>query len=56
MARPLHPKLAERAQAVKSAHAHLSSTVPGFRSQPPREQFRQVQAHVKRGAATKSCS
>lgn len=47
-ARPLHPALRARAIAVTVAHAHLSRTVPGFRSQPPAEQFAHTQRHVTR--------
>jgi hypothetical protein len=54
MAKTLHPKLQAHGAKVKAAHAHLSKTVPGFRAQPPAEQFRQVQAHVRRGAAKAS--
>lgn len=42
----LHPVLQARSAAVKTAHAHLSKTVPNFRAQAPREQFKAVQAHV----------
>lgn len=47
-ARPLHPALRARAIAVTVAHAHLSRTVPGFRSKPPAEQFAHTQQHVRR--------
>jgi hypothetical protein len=46
--RRLHPAMQQRAQAVKAAHAHLSKTVPGFRSKPGREQIAHTQAHVKK--------
>lgn len=42
----LHPALVARAAAVKTAHAHLSKTVPGFTAKPGREQIARVQAHV----------
>lgn len=45
----LHPALQARATAVKAAHAHLSATVPGFRTQPPHAQFSATQRHVRRG-------
>ncbi len=45
--RTLHPALAARAAAVKIAHAHLSATVPGFRSKPPAEQFSHTQRHIR---------
>lgn len=48
-ARVLHPKLAAHGQKVKAAHAHLSRTQPGFRSQPMRHQMSQVQAHIRKG-------
>lgn len=44
----LHPALAKRAAAVKTAHAHLSKTVPGFREKSGRDQIAHVQAHVKK--------
>lgn len=44
--RALHPALKARAIAVTAAHAHLSRTVPGFRSKPPAEQFAHTQRHV----------
>jgi hypothetical protein len=46
--RTLHPTLAARAQAVKAAHAHLSKTVPGFRTLPGHQQLRHTQRHVAR--------
>lgn len=46
MKKPLHPAMQQRAAAVKAAHAHLTKTVPGFRSQPGHQQLRQTQAHV----------
>ncbi len=45
--RALHPALAARAVAVKAAHAHLSATVPGFRSKLPAEQFAHTQRHIR---------
>ncbi len=45
--RALHPALAARAAAVKVAHAHLSATVPGFRSKLPAEQFAHTQRHIR---------
>ncbi len=45
--RQLHPALAARAAAVKVAHAHLSATVPGFRSKLPAEQFAHTQRHIR---------
>jgi hypothetical protein len=47
-AKPLHPALKARAMAVKAAHAHLTRTVPGFRSQPGHLQLRATQAHIRR--------
>lgn len=44
--RTLHPALKARAAAVKAAHAHLSRTMPGFRTQPGHMQLAQTQAHV----------
>jgi hypothetical protein len=46
MPKRLHPALKARAAAVKSAHAHLTKTVPGFRQQPGHVQLTQTQAHV----------
>lgn len=43
---PLHPKMRERAQMVKAAHAHLGKTVPGFHQLPGREKMTAVQRHV----------
>lgn len=45
--RPLHPALHARAMAVQAVHAHLSKTVPGFRSKPPAEQFAHTQRYVR---------
>ncbi len=45
--RALHPALAARAVAIKAAHAHLSATVPGFRSHPPAVQFAHTQRHIR---------
>ncbi len=47
MPRKLSPALLRRSQAVKVAHAHLSATVPGFRTQAPIAQFHAVHAHLK---------
>lgn len=47
MPRKLSPALLARSAAVKAAHAHLTQTVPGFRSQPPIAQFKAVHAHLK---------
>lgn len=44
--KPLHPKMRERAQLVKAAHAHLGKTVPGFHQLPGREKMTAVQRHV----------
>lgn len=47
MPRKLSPALVARSAAVKTAHAHLSATVPGFRAQKPIAQFQAVHAHLK---------
>jgi hypothetical protein len=47
MPRKLSAALLARSAAVKTAHAHLSTTVPGFRAQPPIAQFKAVHAHLK---------
>lgn len=52
MARALHPKLAERAAAVKHAHAHLKATVNGFDQLQPKDRVRMVHAHIGRNAAS----
>lgn len=46
--RQLHPTMRARAAAVKSSHAHLTKTVPGFSQLPGHEQLRQTQAHVSK--------
>lgn len=46
--RTLHPALATRAQAVKFAHAHLSTHLPGFKNLPSPARFAAVQAHVRK--------
>lgn len=43
----LHPKMAERAAAVKDAHAHLARTVPGFKALPGKDRLSQVHAHIR---------
>jgi len=48
--RPLPPALKARAEAVKRAHAQLS-TEPGFRALPGHEQIRRTQAQVKKHGA-----
>lgn len=45
--RILHPKLAAHGVKVKAAHAHLSSTVPGFRVQPKAVKMKAIQAHIR---------
>lgn len=44
----VHPALAQRAQQVKAAHAHLSKTVPGFTQKPMAEQMKAHQAHIRK--------
>lgn len=46
--RVLHPKLAQRAAAVKVAHAHLSRNMPGFNTLKPAQRFTHVQAHIRK--------
>lgn len=46
--RTLHPKMVQRAAAVKAAHAHLSKTVPGFTQLPGHQQLKHTQAHVSK--------
>jgi hypothetical protein len=46
--RALHPKMVERAAAVKHAHAHLTKTVPGFLKLPGHQQLKHTQAHVSK--------
>lgn len=48
--KPLHPALQKRAIAVKTAHAHLVKTVPGFASRHPHERVKAVHAHIGKGA------
>jgi hypothetical protein len=47
MPRVLHPALKARSEAIKVAHAHLKSTVPGFAALKPIAQFHAVHAHLK---------
>lgn len=46
--RVLHPKMVTHAAAVKSAHAHLVATKPGFAKLKPADRFKHVQAHVRK--------
>lgn len=50
--KPLHPALAQRAVAVKQAHAHLTKTVPGFTAMKPHDRTRAVHAHIGPSAAS----
>lgn len=51
--RTLHPKMVERAQAVKTSHAHLSKTIPGFKELHPHERTRMTQFHASGQLAKK---
>lgn len=46
---PLHPALQDRSAKAKAAHAHLSRMVPGFRQLQPKDQFKAVQNHIRKG-------
>lgn len=48
--RILHPALAAHGQKVKAAHAHLSATVPEFKSMSKQGRMQAVQAHIRRGS------
>lgn len=43
----MHPAMQQRAQMVKTSHAHLAATVPGFSSMPKKNRMMAVQAHVR---------
>lgn len=47
MPRPMHPKMVQRAQLVKEAHAHLSAAVPEYKMASPRQRMMLVQQHVE---------
>src|SRR5689334_8551325 len=42
----MHPKMRERAQMVKEAHAHLGSAIPNFHKLPARQRMMAAQHHV----------
>lgn len=46
MPRPMHPKMVQRAQLVKEAHAHLSAAAPEYKMASPRQRMMMVQQHV----------
>lgn len=50
--KPLHPALAQRAVAVKQAHAHLTKTVPGFTQLAGPARLKAVHAHIGPSAAS----
>lgn len=43
----MHPVMQQRAQMVKTSHAHLKATVPGFAAMPKKNRMLAVQAHVR---------
>jgi hypothetical protein len=47
VAKPLHPKMQERAQLVKEAHAHLAQAIPHFNQLPARQRMLATQEHVR---------
>ena len=42
----MHPKMQQRAQMVKEAHAHLGQAIPGFHKLPARQRMMAAQHHV----------
>lgn len=46
MKKPMHPKMVQRAQMVKEAHAHLSATVPEYKMASPRQRMMMTQHHA----------
>lgn len=44
--KPMHPKMHQRAQMVKEAHAHLGSVIPGYHKLPGRQKMMAAQHHV----------
>lgn len=47
VSKPMHPAMVQRAQLVKTSHAHLKATVPGFMDLPKKQRMSVVQAHVR---------
>jgi hypothetical protein len=45
--RPLHPKLVAHGQKVKAAHAHLSATMPGYRTLGGPARCQAIQNHIR---------
>jgi len=44
--RPMHPKMQQRAQMVKEAHAHLRQAIPNFNQLPGKQRMMAAQHHV----------
>jgi hypothetical protein len=44
--KPMHPKMVQRAQLTKEAHAHLGSAIPGFHGLPKAQKMGLAQLHV----------
>lgn len=45
-AQGMHPKMQQRAQMVKEAHAHLGKAIPGFHQLPGPRKMMAAQHHV----------
>ncbi len=45
-AQGMHPKMQQRAQMVKEAHAHLGKAIPGFHQLPGSQKMMAAQHHV----------
>ncbi len=42
----MHPKMQQRAQMVKEAHAHLGTAIQGFHTLPAKQRMMATQHHV----------
>ncbi len=49
----MHPKMKAKAAQVKSAHADLVRTYPGFQALHPHERIKATHAHIKSGKPMK---
>lgn len=47
-ARGVHPKMRAHGLKVKTAHAHLTKTVPNFTRLAPAQRMQAVQDHIRR--------
>lgn len=46
VAKPMHPKMIQRAAMVKDAHQHLAATVPEYHQVGSRQKFMMAQHHI----------